>query len=143
MIVTPGEVEAGAAIWRYFRPWMHMRIAIRGARNRRRARLGKPLLPPLDAAEEVQPMPPHFVTWTGIAVTVVGIVAHAFGVPQCTADVVAAGGACLDPSAIEKAVTALSDAAIALGPVITSIGKVRSMKREKALSAQLEAQASK
>jgi hypothetical protein len=32
--------EAGYSLWRYFRPWLHLRIALRGARNRRRARLG-------------------------------------------------------------------------------------------------------
>jgi hypothetical protein len=56
MIPEPeiATVEAGYSLWRYFRPWLRLRTAVRSARNRRRLRRGLPLLPPLDA--EVAPM---------------------------------------------------------------------------------------
>jgi hypothetical protein len=47
-MIPAGEIEEGVELWLKYRPWLRMRVAIRNARNRRRARLGKPLLPSLD-----------------------------------------------------------------------------------------------
>jgi hypothetical protein len=70
--------EAGYSLWRYFRPWLHLRIALRGARNRRRARRGLPLLPPLDA--EVPAMDETKLTIIRTVLKIGGTVLVAHGV---------------------------------------------------------------
>jgi hypothetical protein len=44
-----GALGDGVELWLKYRPWLRMRVAIRNARNKRRARVGNPLLPQLDA----------------------------------------------------------------------------------------------
>lgn len=67
MSITAGTVAVGEAIWKAIRPWRRLKIA----RNKRRARLGKPLLP--IEPEDYTMLPKGSATYTGIGVSVAGI----------------------------------------------------------------------
>lgn len=71
-MINPETVSIGAAIWRAVRPWQRLKIL----RNKRRARLGKPLLP--ITQEDYSMLPNGTATYTGAAIAgagpVVGIV---------------------------------------------------------------------
>src|SRR3954463_7457799 len=99
MAIDP--VSAGFAIWRALRPWYRLKLA----RNRRRARLGKPLLPMSE--DDMQIFPNGTMTYTGsggaILTQIVVTLLHTVGVGECTPAAVAAMPNCISATDLAAA----------------------------------------
>ena len=128
-MISPATVSIGAAIWREIAPGRRIKIA----RNKRRARKGKPLLPLSD--EDFQMLPNNTMTPTGGFIAVASPIAAqilvTMGVGECTPETLEAG--CVGATQIVGIVGSI------IGGVLILVGKLRSMRREKALKAELEA----
>ena len=127
MSITAGTVAAGEAIWRAIAPWKR----IKRARNKRRARLGKPLLTITEEDEKM--LPKGSMTYTGIAVTAIGVGLRIFGVGECSVEEMAtAAQACVDPTLIDRAAGAVNELFEVGGLLLAAIGRRRAAKREAA-----------
>lgn len=75
-MITPGTVAVGEAVWRAIAPWKRLKQL----RNKRRARIGKPLLPITEEDEKMLPAGTATHTGAGIAISspIVGMVVIAF-----------------------------------------------------------------
>lgn len=106
-------------IWLLVKPWRR----IKQARNRRRARLGKPLLTISEADDMLFPQGTMTKTGAGIAVLgpVVTAVLQAFGIGECTPEAIAMG--CLGASQFSGIAISI------LGGVIAWLGRNRAEKR--------------
>lgn len=78
-MIPLGEVEAGLDLWLKYRPWLRMRVLIRNAVNKRRARLGKEPLPPF-TKETLTMIPKGVMTYTGIAILILTPLAAKYGI---------------------------------------------------------------
>jgi hypothetical protein len=131
-------VIPGFRFWRKHEIGKRLMRPIRKARNRRRERRG---LPPL--TEEEDTMPKHWLSWGGIIAMGVGFGLQMLGVGECSPEELAAGAqACVDPTAVQSVVNGLSEALEGAGAIVAAIGKVRNMKREKALVAAVATKSS-
>lgn len=83
----------GVRVWRAFRPWRRLKIA----RNKRRARLGKPLLPIED--DDMNLFPSGTMTKTGgivaMITAVLVVLLHRLGIGECSPDALAAMPTCV------------------------------------------------
>jgi hypothetical protein len=132
MPITTGTVAVGEAVWRAIAPWKR----IKQARNKRRKRLGKVLLPITEDDDKM--LPKHFMTGGGIVAVAIGFVLTIVGVGECSPqDVAEAVQSCVAPGTVDRVVAGLNDVLVGGGAVVTALGKKRAMKRE----AELEAKA--
>lgn len=130
MSITAGTVAAGEAIWRAIAPWKR----IKQLRNRRRARRGLPLIPITQEDEKM--LPRGTMTYTGIAVTAIGVGLRVFGIGECSVEEMAtAVQACVDPTLIDRLASAVNELFEVGGLIVAAIGKRRAAKREAALHA--------
>lgn len=131
MPITAATVKVGEAIWRAIAPWKRLKQA----RNKRRARLGKPLLKITEEDETMLPKGTMTHTGTGIAAAgpIVAMVLTGIGIGECTPE--AADMGCVGASQIAGALVTL------VGAVLAIVGKVRASARERQLKADLAAAA--
>lgn len=127
-------VELGAAAWREARPWRRLKIA----RNKRRARLGKPLLPLNEGDFDV--LPQGKATYTGIGITVaspfISIAVNAISpvLENAIINIGMAPAMCeqADPNCVSAgmlAVTLVTGAITAIGAYVAKWGRARAEKR--------------
>ena len=122
-----GIVEFGAAVWREIRPWRRIKIL----RNRRREKRGLPPLP-LDE-EDLKVLPKGSMTYVGIATTAIGVGLRVFGIGECSVEEMATSvTACVDPTIIDRAATAVNELFEIGGLLLAAIGRRRAAKREAA-----------
>ena len=81
-MITPGTVAIGERIWRAVAPVKRIKKAL----NRRRARLGKPLLPITQEDETMQ----GYKTYLGIATAALGFVLGLLGISDADASTLSA-----------------------------------------------------
>lgn len=122
--MTLDPISLGFKIWTTVKPWRRLKEA----RNRRRARLGKP---PLTITEEDDAMLPNgTMTYTGavgaIATPVVVTVLNLFGVGECTLAEVT-----LDPSCVGSTQLAGMLITAAFG-ILAIVGRKRAAARHAA-----------
>lgn len=125
-MITPATVAAGEAIWRAIAPVK----LVKQARNKRRARLGKPLLPITNEDEKM--LPNGTMTHTGGALAGAGpiimFVLQMIGVGECTPEAVDMG--CVGSAQITGAIVTIG------GAVLVIIGRLRA---KRAAAAELAA----
>jgi hypothetical protein len=89
-------VSLGYKVWTMVRPWRRLKIAL----NKRRARLGKPLLPITEDDDNM--LPNGTMTYTGaagaIATPIVTTLLTASGIGECAAAELAANPQCVGAS---------------------------------------------
>ena len=136
-MITPATIRIGAAIWRAVAPWRRLKML----RNKRRARLGKPLLP--ITREDDLMLPNGSATYTGAGITVaalpIGIAVTVLS-PKLTNLIIAAGMApemCSPDAANCVSASAMSIALITgvvstLGAWLVAWGRKRAEKRHDA-----------
>ncbi|MEO8466226.1 MAG: hypothetical protein ABI640_12855 [Gammaproteobacteria bacterium] len=92
-MITPGTVAVGRAIWLTLRPWRRLKVAL----NKRRARLGKPLLKLSEDDMELIPSGTFTKGAAGaaIATQVVTLALNSVGVGECTAAEVIMDAGCI------------------------------------------------
>lgn len=127
----PFQVKA-ELVWRAVRLWMEIkpvkriRHKLRSMRNKRRARLGKPLLK-VDFSDdkEFPIMLRGSLTYSGVLVALVGVVLGWLGVGECLpAD--AASGVCVASSDLaSRLVAAVDEIVTIVGIVIAARGRAR------------------
>lgn len=113
-------VSIGYSIWTTLKPWRRLKIA----RNKRRARLGKPLLPLTE--DDLSMLPNGTMTYTGaigaIATPIVTTALSMIGVGECTPDELL-----LDPGCVGGAQLAGMLITAAFG-IVAVIGRKRASK---------------
>lgn len=119
MSITAGTVATGAAIWRAVAPVKLIKRAL----NKRRARLGKPLLAITE--EDYAMLPNGTMTHTGGGLAAFGpIIAvglQMLGVGECTPEALDMG--CIGAAQITGAIVTLG------GAVLVVIGRVRAKRK--------------
>jgi hypothetical protein len=145
MSITVGTVAVGEAIWRAIAPWKRFKQL----RNKRRARLGKPLLPITD--EDLKMLPSGTATHTGAGIAIsspfVGMIVNAF-VPHIENAIVNIGFApamCAPEAAScvtagQLAIGLVAGVVAMAGGALASWGRKRAEKRH---TAELAAAAAK
>lgn len=81
-------------------------------------------------------LPRGTMTYTGIAVTAIGVGLRVFGIGECSVEEMAtAVQACVDPTLIDRLASAVNELFEVGGLIVAAIGKRRAAKREAALHA--------
>lgn len=115
--MTPTEILEVIRLWLVYRPVRSAHKALRAARNKRRARLGKPLLPPLDEESAMQLFPDGTMTKTGAAgavlTPIVVTLLHGVGIGECTPQVLAVTPTCVGATEIGGALLTIGFGIIA------------------------------